>query len=184
MKRKRWRKFRNRWSFFPQIFFCVTQFKILFLFYLHVALCLFVDNTVQQIDRVYFFDFERLPSLNRMRYFCEIYFKIWECNNLSKTVSFVEIFQQIPRKISLDIKKVVKICHFSRFLLEHINKWDNLGKVIKFLKFWFTLISYSVQTRDPPKVKKSKIMVTRKPNLQGPKNYTTFHLSSNPIKPT
>jgi hypothetical protein len=56
-----------------------------------------------------FFDFGRLPSLNRMRYFCETCFKkSFKFNNLSKTGSFVEIFQREHRKIIKLVKKVVK----------------------------------------------------------------------------
>jgi hypothetical protein len=55
-----------------------------------------------------FFDFEGLPSSNRMRYFHEICIKIQKLINLSKTVSLVEIFQREPRKLINLMKKVVK----------------------------------------------------------------------------
>jgi hypothetical protein len=38
--------------------------------------------------------------------------KFQKFNNLSKTGSFVEIFQREPKKFCLDIQKNVKFCHF------------------------------------------------------------------------
>ncbi len=56
----------------------------------------------------WFSDFEGLPSLNRIRYFGKICCKIHKFNNLSKTVSLVEIFHRGPKKIINLVKKVVK----------------------------------------------------------------------------
>ncbi len=60
----------------------------------------------------WFFDFGRLPSLNRMCFQLEICPKIQKFNNLSKTGSSVEIFQREPKKLCLVTPKNVKNWHF------------------------------------------------------------------------
>ncbi len=59
-----------------------------------------------------FFDFGKLPSTNRMCHQLEICPKYSEFNNLSKTVSFVEIIQREPKKFCLVTPKNVKNWHF------------------------------------------------------------------------
>jgi hypothetical protein len=54
------------------------------------------------------------------------------------------------------------------FPLEYLDEWASFGKVIKFLNFgtYFRLIAREVRARESPKVKKSKLRVTRKPDLE------------------
>ncbi len=60
----------------------------------------------------WFFDFGSLPSPNQMCYQLEYVPKIQKFNNLSKTGSFVAIFQQEPKKLCLVTPKSVKNWHF------------------------------------------------------------------------
>jgi hypothetical protein len=57
---------------------------------------------------------------------------------------------------------------FFGFPLEYLDEWASFGKVIKFLNFgtYFKLMAHPVPAREPPKAKKSKIRVTRKPDLE------------------
>ncbi len=54
-------------------------------------------------------------------------------------------------------------------VLERLLNFWNIGKK-------FTLIAHPVRAREPCKVKKSKIRLTKKPDLQGPKK--VYHFSS------
>jgi hypothetical protein len=77
------------------------------------------------------------------------------------------------------VKKMTKKCNFSRFfgvtrqnfLGSRWNISTNEPVLERLLNFWifrtyFKLIAHLVKIREPPKVKKSKIRVTRKPDLE------------------
>ncbi len=77
------------------------------------------------------------------------------------------------------VEKMAKKCHFftffevtrQNFLSSRWNISTNEPVFERLLNFWifgtyFKLIAYLVRAREPPKAKKSKIRVTRKPDLE------------------